>query len=129
MTERAQSSKGLIPFILFFCFIVCTCNGKQDDNIIPPVTSPLSGAFIGYGVIKASFTHVIAEPKEGSASLGYLRRGAMVRVTELRIINDSGGSQSWVMTDTDQVGWLREDVMDIYDNESRAKTAAQLISR
>ena len=115
--------------ILFFCLLFCACNGKQDENIIPPLTSPLSGNSIGFGVIKTSFTHVIAEPKENSASLGYLRRGALVRVVERRIVNDSGGSQSWVMVDTEQKGWLREEVMDIYDNESRAKTAARSMSR
>ena len=116
--------------ILFFCFAFCSCKGNHDESkVIPPLTSPLSGDFIGYGVIKVSFSHIVAEPKEGSESLGYLRRGALVRVIERRIVNDSGGSPAWVKIDTEKSGWLREEVMDIYNNESRAKTAAQSMSR
>jgi hypothetical protein len=35
---------------------------------------------------------------------------------------------SWVLIDGQQRGWLKEDVMDIYDNESQAKTASDAMT-
>ncbi|MCL2066667.1 MAG: hypothetical protein FWG99_04300 [Treponema sp.] len=117
-------------FLSIIAIFLCACNGKKEDNpVVPPVTSPLSKDYIGYGVITSSFTHVLAEPTEDSASLGYLRRGTLVRVLRRRIVNNAGGMRSWVLTDTEHNGWLTEDVMDIYDNESRARTAAQSMNR
>jgi hypothetical protein len=114
--------------ILVMCFFtLCACSGKKEEiPVIPPVTSPLSREYIGFGVINVSFTHVTAEPDEDSSSLGYLRRGSLTRVIERRIITSAKGSMSWVLAEGPPQGWLREEVMDIYDSENQAKTAANL---
>ena len=124
-------SIGIICALILLAFT--SCNGKKDDvKVVPPVTSPLSGNYIGFGVIVTSYTHVSREPEENSTSIGYLRRGSVVPIIERRIITRNTGrtsvAQSWVLIEEPK-GWLKEEVMDIYNNESRAITAAQMMSR
>ena len=122
--------KYIYAQILFlFVLILCSCGRRQDENfVMPPVTSPLSRNYIGYGVVNTSFTHVLAEPMEGSELLGNLRRGTSVRIIERRVIVNAGRAQTWLRLDTEQHGWVREEVMYIFDNENRARTAAQSMS-
>jgi hypothetical protein len=108
--------------------ISCGVN-REETNVIPPVTSPLSREYIGFGVITDSFTHIVAEPSENSPSLGFLRRGTPVQIIRRQIIRTREGFVSWVLIDGNQQGWLREDVMDIYDNERQAKTASESMFR
>jgi len=96
---------------------------------MPPVTSPLSKEFIGFGVIKDSFTHIKSDPGDDSASLGYLRRGSLVKIVRRQTIKSEGNFNTWVLTDGAVKGWLKEDVMDIFDNESQAKTASESLSK
>jgi len=116
--------------MLAACAAVCSCSAqKEEAPIIPPVTSPFSRDYIGYGVITASYTHVTEEPEEGSVSMGYLRRGSLVRLKQRRTVKTGNSSVSWVLIEEPASGWLKEEVMDVYDNESRAKTAAESIAR
>ena len=124
----------------FLFFIVCAllfsaCNVKKEDGpVIPPITAPLSREYIGYGVITASFTHLTANPEEGSPSIGYLRRGSLVRIVRRQTIKTQNVFVTWVLTDgtaddTNTAGWLKDEVMDIYDNESQARTASESMPR
>lgn len=125
---------------LLLCFIVCSfvlfsckANGgiftnrvnREEGTVIPPLSSPLSKSYIGFGVITDSFTHVSADPSDDSPSVGYLRRGSLVRIVKRQTIRTQEGFISWVYTDGGSQGWLREDVLDIYDNESQARTASE----
>ena len=81
-------------------------------------------------MITASFTHISADPVEDSPSIGYLRRGSLVRIIKRQTIKTNNDFVSWVLTDgspeeKDAAGWLKEEVMDIYDNESQARTASE----
>ena len=116
---------------IFICLIIlCSCGAKKEElPVVPPVTSPLSREYIGFGVITDSFTHITADPAENSPSLGYLRRGSLVRIIRRQIVRTQDNFVSWVLTDGTQQGWLREDVMDIYDNESQARTASEAMSK
>jgi hypothetical protein len=106
------------------------CSGRKDETpVIPPVTSPLTRDHIGYGVITASFTHITSEPSEDSSSLGYLRRGSLVRIIKRQNVKTGVAFESWVRVDGVQNGWLKEEVMDIYNTESQAKTASESILR
>jgi len=117
-------------FLLFCLAALYSCGIKKEESpVVPPVTSPLSGDYIGFGVITASFTHVTADPAEGSPSLGYLRRGSLVRVLRRQAIKTQGDFVSWVLTEGNQQGWLKEEVMDIYSSESQAKTASESMSK
>jgi hypothetical protein len=115
--------------LLLFCIAsLYACSAKKDDvPVIPPLTSPLSGEYIGYGVITDSFTHITAVPSEDSPSLGYLRRGSLVRIIKRQTVRTGGVFVSWVQMESDQNGWLKEEVMDIYNSESQAKTASESV--
>jgi len=109
---------------------LCACGAKKEEiPIVPPVTSPLSRDYIGFGVITSSFTHITAEPVQNSRDIGYLRRGSLVKVIRRQTVKTDGGFISWVFIEGSQQGWLREDVMVIYDSESQARTASESMSK
>ena len=124
---NSQLSRLMYFFLFVSCFILLnSCNANREESpVIPPVTSPLTRNYIGYGVITASFTHITVDPIDNSDSLGYLRRGSLVRVIRRQLQRTSGSFTSWVLVDGDQQGWLKEEVMDIYNNESQARTASE----
>lgn len=102
-----------------------SCDRKNEDIIIiPPATPPLSRQVIGYGVINVSYTHVVDNPEPSAPSLGYLRRGSIVKVIERRSVTNQGNVESWILVEGNFRGWLTATVVDIYDNESQARTAA-----
>ena len=102
---------------------------KEEMTVSPPVTSPLSREYIGYGVITASFTHITGDPTESSPSLGYLRRGSVVRIIKRQSVGRNFDSWVQLETEDNERGWLKEDIMNIYNSESQAKTASELLSR
>jgi len=109
---------------------LCACGAKKEEiPVIPPVTSPLSRDYIGYGVITDSFTHITAEPSQDSRDIGYLRRGSLVKIIKRQTIRTDGGFASWVFIEGNQQGWLKEDVMEIYESEDQAKTASESMSK
>lgn len=117
--------------ILTLCLVtVFSCGLKKEDaSVIPPVTAPLSRDYIGFGVITSSFTRITSDPADDSPSLGYLRRGSLVRIIRRQTIRTGGGFQSWVLIDGDDYGWLKEEVLAIYNSEGQARTASETILR
>ena len=118
----------LLAAFAIMAFCACSAN-KEEIPVIPPVTSPLSRDYIGFGVVTSSFTHITAEPSQDSRDIGYLRRGSLVKIIKRQTIRTEGGFTSWVFTDGNQQGWLREDVMEIYESEDQAKTASESMSK
>jgi hypothetical protein len=125
---------GQVLFLLLFGFLIVSCTGKpvftwplgnDESAILPPPTSPLSRSVIGYGVISVSYTHVVSEPSPLGFSLGYLRKSSIVEVLERRSVNNGGVTESWVLVEDSFRGWLKEDVIQVYDSEARARTAAE----
>ncbi|MDR1144208.1 MAG: hypothetical protein LBK77_08350 [Spirochaetaceae bacterium] len=103
---------------------VFTGNAESPGNtILPPPTPPLSRPVIGYGVISVSYTHVVSEPSALGFSLGYLRKSALVEVLERRLVSSGDLTESWVFVGGGSQGWLREDVIQVYDSEAKARTA------
>jgi hypothetical protein len=117
--------------ILLSLTALCACGAKREETpVIPPVTSPLSRDYIGFGVITSSFTHVTADPSENGVSQGYLRRGSLVRILRRQTIRTGDGFASWVLIEGgNQQGWLKEDALDIYENESQARTASESMTK
>ncbi|MDR1318984.1 MAG: hypothetical protein LBJ90_05115 [Treponema sp.] len=110
--------------------LLVSCGGQREEApVLPPATSPLSRPVIGYGVVNVSYTHVNAEPEEGGSSLGYLRRGSLVKIIERRQVRIKEGAEAWVLAEEAYRGWLKEEVVDIYDNEFQAKTAAESMTQ
>ena len=116
-------------FLLCIIFLSSCTSNREEAPVIPPETSPLSSEYIGFGVIKDSFTHVTADPFDDSISYGYLRRGSLVKIVRRQVIRTSGGFVSWVLVEGPPDGWLKEEAMDIYNNERQAETASELMSR
>ena len=118
-----------IAIIVCLCIVsIFSCRANRDENeVVPPVTAPLTRNYIGYGVITDSFTHITVDPQENSISLGYLRRGSLVRIIRRQTVRTDSGFQTWVLTDEPQYGWLKETVMDIYNTEGQARTASQML--
>jgi hypothetical protein len=119
-------------FFLLFALFIVSCTGKsfftrppEEAAIVPPPTSPLSRSVIGYGVISVSYTHIVSEPSPSAFSLGYLRKSSIVEVLERRSVNNAGITESWVFVGGAVMGWLREDVIHVYDSEAKARTAAE----
>jgi len=124
----------MVCMFIFIAVFGAACNGKKEETpVVPPLTSPLSQSFIGYGVINVSYTRVSAEPEEdnaeGNASPGYLRRGAIVRILRRRVIINEEKPESWVMVEGTCEGWLKESLVDIYDSASQAQTASESMGR
>jgi hypothetical protein len=84
-------------------------------------------------VINVSYTHVVNEPGSQGLSLGYLRRGSVVRVLERRVNGRPGGAavpETWVQVEgkgEGTPGWLPESVIDIYSTEAQARTASETL--
>jgi hypothetical protein len=126
-----MKKRGYSPWFPFFLMAAlmfsASCEGRSGAAaIIPPPTDPLKGGPIGYGVINAPYTHVVDTPNAQGASLGYLRKGTIVKVVERRSVrNQRKVYASWVYVEGSSSGWLPEGKVDIYDNESRAITASE----
>jgi hypothetical protein len=115
---------------LLLLLVLCTCTAKKEEaSVVPPVTSPFSKDYIGFGVITESFTHVLSDPSEDSSSIGYLRRGSLVKILRRQTIKKANVFTSWVLIEGNRHGWLKEEVMNIYDNENQANTASESMSR
>ena len=127
--------KGIMPqgkphisrlLAISIVLLVAACTGtKEETPVIPPPTYPLSQEHIGYGVINVQYTRINSEPAEDSVSLGYLRQGSVVRIAERRLIRSNAKDESWVYIEGDSNGWLRESLLDIYENEMQAQTASR----
>ena len=119
-----------VYFILMFLFACCSRN-NDAIVIIPPVTSPLSQPCIGYAVVNVSYTQVNSLPheEENNPSVGYLRQGAIVAVMERKIEKKGDAIETWVLVEGQYTGWIKESLVDIFENESQAQTASDLMMR
>jgi hypothetical protein len=120
---------------IFLCFPL-SCVKNEVVRLDPPAMPPLSRDEIGYGVVNASYTHVVDKPDSRGLSLGYLRQGLVVRVLERRsAVPDANRSpdqavpETWLLVEPPQNpesrGWLPEPVIDLYPSKAQAKTASE----
>jgi hypothetical protein len=133
MKIKGKRSFSQVSFAVYILLFIAACDGRKEETpVIPPLSSPLSQAYIGYGVVNVSYTRISAGTAEDNAaesSPGYLRRGSVVRIHERRLVKNGGKAESWVLVEGDSRGWLRESLIDIYDNESQAVTASESMGR
>jgi hypothetical protein len=123
-------------FLVLLLFTACIRN-EEEIIVVPPLTNPLDRNFIGYGVINDSFVRLTDEPRRDGVSLGYIRRGALIKIIERRLITNRGYSEIWIRAEAEYSGgvggkvegWLPEDSAEIYDNESRAFTASRTMTK
>ena len=130
MKIKAKLPYRQVCIAVLLAALAASCGEKKEETpVIPPPTSPLSQAHIGYGVVNVSYTRVSLMPDEDSVSPGYLRRGSVIRVTERRQFRTDDKNESWVLVDGTFSGWLRESLVDIYENEAQAQTASRSMGR
>ena len=130
----ANYHQGFI--LLFPLFLLCCSRNPEEIPVIPPPTNPLIREFIGYGVVSVPFIHVVDEPHQDGASLGYLRKGSLVKIIERRILRNRGNPETWVLVDVQYSGvpdgkirgWLGGNSISVFDNEVQALTAAEAIT-
>jgi hypothetical protein len=129
----------LFPLLLagVFAIALASCRrGSEELPVVPPATYPLSREYIGFGVVNVSFAHLLEESSSTAVSLGYLRRGTVVRIIERRVIVNRANEETWVFVEGNYQGqgsvsngWLPETALVIYDSESRANTASRTMSQ
>ena len=158
MKIKLNCCYGQVCWVFFLLCVFIACNVKKEEApVIPPLSSPLSQPYIGFGVVNVSYTRVNSEPADQpapmsaitpaawtaeddpaeTASPGYLRRGAIVRIHERRLVRDrsvagnaAGGSgESWVLVEGASKGWLKESLVDVYETELQARTASESMSK
>ena len=120
----------LLPLAFFSCR-----RGVEEVPVIPPPTNPMVREFIGYGVVNVSFIHLLQEPFQDNLSLGFLRKGSLVKITERRFLKNRGSIETWLEVEAEYSGaqegkiqgWLRESSVNVYDNEFQAITAAGIM--
>ena len=125
MNVSSRPCRRQVP-VWFLFLALASCGATKADNFVfPPATAPLSRLVIGFGVVNVSYIQLRAEPAVSGESGGYLRRGAVVKILERRAVNTGSKIEGWVLAQGNSQGWLREEVVDIYDNERQARTAAE----
>ena len=134
MPERFLNARFLsLLFLLVLPVLFAGCSRTQEElPLVPPLTNPLSREYIGYGVVNGSFVHLLNEPGAEGVSQGYLRRGTVVRILERKALSEKEKTELWVLAEGNydgqgnvSRGWLEETTVEIYDSESRAKTASK----
>jgi len=142
MKIKAKSLYSQVCWIVVAALLISACSRKKDEKpVVPPLTSPLSQTFIGYGVVNVSYTRVAAQPEEDAitgqfaedppetVSPGYLRRGSVVCILQRRLVKSQEKPESWVLVNGSCTGWLKESLVDIYDTEAQARTASEAMDR
>ena len=137
MRVRYSGGHYQLLFLLFFSTVLSGCRrGSEELPVMPPPTNPLSREYIGFGVVNVSFTDLFSESDSSGVSLGYLRRGTVVRIIERRLIVNRSSEETWVYVEGNyqgqgsvSSGWLPETVLVIYDSESRANTASRTMGQ
>jgi hypothetical protein len=117
--------------MLSSCVMPSSCaRNRNEYDIVLPLTPPLTRSAIGYGVISASYIHIL-ESRGESTSLGILRKGTIVKILERRPLVKSGVREMWLLASAptgtegeDYSGWLRETELRIYESLAQAQTAA-----
>lgn len=111
-----------------FCISLAACARRHpSDEVIPPLTSPLSRPVIGYGVISSSYTHVLDKRGDDGTALGLLRRGSIVEILERRPVVRGDKAESWVFASGNFSGWLREEEVRVYSSRSQAETDSGML--
>jgi hypothetical protein len=98
-----------------------------EDEIVLPLTRPLSRYVIGYGVVNANYTHILDERGDNGKSVGFLRRGSVVEILERRPVVNGNKAEVWVLASGSHKGWLKENDIRIYPSKDQALTASESI--
>jgi hypothetical protein len=116
--------KSVILCYALLLAVACSRRAPEDE-IVPRAAPPLSRSIIGYGVINASYAHILDKSGNDGRAVGILRKGTVVEVLERRPLVTDGKAESWVLAlSTGYSGWLHENELHIYDSKAQAQTAS-----
>jgi hypothetical protein len=123
---RARSFLPVCLLALCGAVFLPRCRRLAGENeIIIPVTRPLSRTVIGYGVVNANYTRILDKHGDDGKSIGFLRKGTIVEVLERRPVVTDYAAEMWVLASGGYKGWLRENELQVYQSKAQAVTAAQ----
>jgi hypothetical protein len=140
-TQRVMHQIFAVALILIFC--AASCKPKLSlDALLPPETPLFVKEGVGYGVVNASFAHVLEKPNSVSSSSGLIRKGSIVTVIERRAVPSAGepSIRLWAFVEArgkegdpsgskPVAGWLPGESLDFYENLPKAETASALMPR
>ena len=122
---------GMYPLIFtasILALSASTCKRNSlDEEIVPPLTRPLSRYVIGYGVVNANYTHILDRQGESGKSIGFLRRGSIVEILERRPVIRGDKAEMWIFASGNYKGWMKETELSIYPSKAQALTASESI--
>jgi hypothetical protein len=129
---EAALRKGCVyPLFFAACLLVlpaASCKRSSFENeIVPPLTRPLSRYVIGYGVVNTNYTHILDKQGDNGKSIGFLRRGSIVEILERRPVVRGDKAEIWVLAYGNYKGWLKENELSIYPTKAQAMTASEAI--
>jgi len=111
-------------------FLFASCGFSAREVVAgPPPTPVLARSHVGHGVILPSYARILDQPDDTGVALGYFRRGVVVRVLERRALPVDDVPVLWVLVEDGLRGWLKADVVDVYENEGQARTAAESLTK
>jgi hypothetical protein len=130
--KKTYLCKGVVyPLLLTACVLalsVSSCKRNSfEDEIVLPLTRPLSRYVIGYGVVNSNYTHILDKQGESGKSIGFLRRGSIVEILERRPVVRGDKAEIWVLASGNYKGWLKENELRIYPSKAQALTASESI--
>ncbi|MDR0383534.1 MAG: hypothetical protein LBH50_06060 [Spirochaetaceae bacterium] len=102
----------------------CKRSSLQNEIVIP-VTRPLSRSTIGYGVVNANYTRILDERGDEGKSLGFLRKGSIVEILERRPVVKDDKAETWVLAYGSYKGWVKENELRVYPSMAQAVTASE----
>jgi mannose-6-phosphate isomerase-like protein (cupin superfamily) len=123
MSIKVFKKYSQVIIVLYIAVLAACTRNTNERLVILPQSPPLSRSEIGYGVVHSSYTHVMDKPDKEGPSLGYFRRGSVVKVLERVSVRNR--EETWLLVSGAFEGWIVEDSVNIYDNEAQAKTAAE----
>jgi len=127
--------KTIYTRVLVCCAILAllpatACTGRRNEApVLPPETSPLSQSYVGYGVINVLHTRLSAEAAADAHASGHERMGTVVSIHERRLVRTDERTDSWLLVQGESRGWILEELVDVYANESQARTASEAMRR
>jgi hypothetical protein len=130
--KKTPLCKGGVYTLLFTASLLVlsasSCKRSSfEDEIVLPLTRPLSRYVIGYGVVNANYTHILDKQGENGKSIGFLRRGSIVEILERRPVVRGDKAEIWVFASGNYRGWLKENELRIYPSKAQALTASESI--
>lgn len=131
LNKTALCKSGVYLFLFAACLLALTsssCRRNSFENeIVLPLTRPLSRYIIGYGVVSANYTHILDKQGDNGRSIGFLRKGSIVEILERRPVMRGDKAEIWVFASGNYKGWLKEDELRIYSSKAQARTASESI--